>query len=90
MDDKPPRPETHVVKLVPDIPDVHLFSKAHGEIIHSSVLKQLSTIRNPDIKFEFCNFERGRYKFACLNETAKNWAMNVVPSLTNLWKDPKN
>lgn len=88
-DDVPMRPAKYVVRLVPDIEDIHLFSKAHGSIIHNSVKMQLKKVNDPDVKFDFCDFERGRYKFVCPNQNAKEWAMNVVPKLTDLWKDPK-
>lgn len=88
-DEEPPRLVKHVIKLVPDIGDVHLFSKIHGDKIHSSVKGLLRKSKDPDIKFDFCEFERGRYKFVCPNEKAKEWALGVVPLLTGLWKDPK-
>lgn len=87
--DDPNRQELHVVRLVPDIEDVHLFSKAHGDIIHKSVLRQLKECTNHNVKFEFCRPDRGRYKFVCPNNDAKTWAMNVVGQLKELWPDPK-
>lgn len=94
MMDPPELPEVtesakQVVRLVPDLEDVHLFGKTHLEMIHKNVLKILKNEKNPAIKFDFCNHERGRYKFVCPNEDSKNFAMNIVPKLTELWKDPK-
>lgn len=89
VDELPARPARYVVKIVPDIEDIHLFTKAHGSIIHNSVKAQLKKVNDPEVKFDFCDFDRGRYKFVCPNLTAKAWAMNVVPILTDLWKDPK-
>lgn len=89
LDEPPARPSQFVVRLVPDIEDVHLFSKEHGHLIHKSVLAQLKKAEDPLVKFEYCDFERGRYKFVCPNLTAKEWAMNIVPNLQDLWKNPK-
>ncbi|KAJ6642941.1 hypothetical protein Bhyg_07897 [Pseudolycoriella hygida] len=66
LDDPPSRPKMYVVKLVPDIEDVHLFTKKHGEILTASVKSQLSK-----------------------EAKAKEWALNVVPKLSGLWKDSK-
>ncbi|KAG4075244.1 hypothetical protein HA402_013143 [Bradysia odoriphaga] len=40
------------------------------------------------IKFDFCKFERGRFKFVCPNAESKAWALNITQLLTNLWPDP--
>ncbi|KAJ6642865.1 hypothetical protein Bhyg_07821 [Pseudolycoriella hygida] len=81
--------EKFLVRIVPDIEEVHLFSESHGKLLHSSVMKELGKVKDPNIKFDFCDFERGRYKFVCPNESAKEWALKIVPTLTGLWKDPK-
>lgn len=78
-----------VVRLVPDLEDVHLFSKTHLEIIHKSVVKVLKAEKNPKIKFDFCNPERGRYKMVCPNQESKEFALNIVSLLQDLWQDPK-
>lgn len=83
------RPEKHLVRLVPDIEDVQLFTDKHGIKLHTSVMNELKKVKDPNIKFDYCDFERGRYKFICPNEVAKNWAMNIVPLLTGLWENPQ-
>lgn len=78
-----------LVRLVPNIEDVHLFSDKHGQILRRSVFKQLELVKDHKIKFDFCDYERGRFKFVCPNVESKDWAMNIVASLTELWADPK-
>ncbi|KAJ6647933.1 hypothetical protein Bhyg_03158 [Pseudolycoriella hygida] len=78
------RPVKHLVRLVPDIEDIFLFTNSHGKVLHASVMSELKKVKDPNIIFEFCDFERGRHKFVCPNETAKNWALNIVPSLSGL------
>ncbi|KAJ6642749.1 putative ATP-dependent RNA helicase Dbp73D [Pseudolycoriella hygida] len=84
---KPPPPQ--VVRLIPDLEEVHLFSKPHLETLHKSVLKTLKECKNPNVKYEFCDRDRGRYKFVCPNEEAKSFALDIVPLLKGLWPDPK-
>lgn len=83
------QPSKQLVRLVPDLENIHLFSKAHLEIIHSSVLKALKACKDPNVKFDFCKPDRGQYKFVCPNEEAKAFAMNIVEHLENLWADSK-
>lgn len=89
LPEAPAQPVKYLVRLVPDIEEVHLFSKAHLELVHKSVLKAHKEANNPIIKFDFCKPERGRYKFVCPNEERRDFANNIVPLLKNLWKDPK-
>lgn len=78
-----------LVRLVPDLENVHLFSKAHLDILHKSIIEALKACKNPKVVYEFCNPDRGRYKFVCPNEEAKEFAMNIIPTLKNLWPNPK-
>lgn len=89
LPDAPIIPAKFLVRLVPDIDDVHLFSKGHLDMMHTSVLKAHKEANDPNIKFDFCKPERGRYKFVCPNEETRQFANNIVPLLKNLWKDPK-
>lgn len=50
-DEAPVRPVKFVVKLVPDIEGVHLFTKGHGVLIHNSVRNQLKKEKDPDVNF---------------------------------------
>lgn len=87
--DAPKAPPKQVVRLVPDLEDVHFFSKTHLELIHKNVVKVLKNEKNPNVKYDFCNQERGKYKFVCPNQDSKNFAMKIVPLLQELWADPK-
>lgn len=78
----------YVVRLVPDLEGIHLFSEKHGPKLKNSVFKQLKLVKDPKIKFEYCDFYRGRFKFVCPNVETKEYAMNIVPKLTELWADP--
>ncbi len=89
LPDVPKIPPKHMVRLVPDIENVHLFTPAHLEILNKSVLRAHKEYEDPNIKFDYCQPERGRFKFVCPNEDAKNFALKIVPLLKNLWKDPK-
>lgn len=78
------RPEFHLVLLVPDSETASLFSKKQMEKIHSSVGIAVKAEDNKDVKFEYSGPDRGKYKFVCPNETAKQWALNVVQKLAGL------
>lgn len=82
-------PPKQIVRLVPDIENIHLFTRSHLDVLHKSVMVALKACKNPNVKFDFCLPERGRYKFICPNEDAKDFAMNIVPTLTDLWPNPK-
>lgn len=79
----------YLVRLVPDIEDIHLFSKPHLDILNKSVLVAQKEVKDPNIKFDFCKPERGRFKFVCPNEASRDYAIGIVPMLKNLWKEPK-
>lgn len=74
----------HLVLLVPDTEESVLFSAKHGEKISVSVQKLIKEEPNPDIKFEFTGFERGRYKMVCANEITKTWAIDIAGKLEGL------
>lgn len=59
---KPPiSPVKQIVRIVPDIGDVHLFCKTHLELIHENVVKVLKNEKTLNTKCDFCNPESGRY-----------------------------
>lgn len=65
------REEKYIVRFIPNIVDVHLFSNRHGEILRKSVFKLLKTVKDPKVKFDYCDYERGRFKFVCPNVESK-------------------
>lgn len=71
-----------------------MFSAGHLEMIHGSVQNVLKEEKDPNIKFDFCNFERGRYKLVSPNTAARDFALNIVPLVIarlnkERWRDPK-
>ncbi|KAJ6643393.1 hypothetical protein Bhyg_08354, partial [Pseudolycoriella hygida] len=88
-EEKAAKPELHLMFVVPDLEDVNLFPSKHWEKLHASVQKAIKAEANPEIKFEFTGFERGRCKMICPNETTKNWTLGIVAKLTGLWSDAK-
>lgn len=78
-----------LILLLPDVEEESLFSKKHLEKLDVSVRKVIKAEANPQVKFEFCGPDRGRYKFVCPNEVAKEWALGIVPKLTDIFEKPK-
>lgn len=89
--DQPVEPlRTHyLVYIAPDVDGVHLFSSKHGEKLTQSVQGAIKAEVDPEIKFEFTGFDRGRYKFVCSNEPSRIWAVGIIPMLKELWEDAK-
>lgn len=83
------REDKHLVLLLPDSEEVNLFSSKHGEKLSPSVINAIKLETNPEIKFDWTGFERGRYKMVCPNLATKEWALLIVPRLNNLWEDHK-
>lgn len=53
--------ELHLVLLLPDTEEDSLFSKKHCEKLQPSVFKAIKAEINPQVKFEFCGADRGRF-----------------------------
>lgn len=68
---------------------MHLFSPKHGEKITQSVQEAIKTEADPEVKFEFTGFDRGRYKLVCTKDPTRQWAMGIIPKLKGLWNDAK-
>lgn len=73
------KPSTYVVLLLPDLVDGSFFSPELGETLHDSVINAIKDEENPEIKFEFYGYDRGRYKVVCANLASKDWALKIVP-----------
>lgn len=81
--------EHHLVLLLPDVEVESLFSIKHLEKLQASVNKVIKTETNPQVKFEFSGSDRGKFKFVCPNPIAKEWALNIVSKLTDIFDKPK-
>lgn len=81
--------ELYLVLLLPDTEEDSLFSRKHCEKLEPSVFKAIKAEINPQVKFEFCGADKGRFKFVCPNLEAKEWALSIVPKLTDIFEKPK-
>lgn len=81
--------EHHLVLLLPDVEVDSLFSSKQCEKLQASVNKAVKAEPNPQVKFEFSGPDRGRFKFVCPNLVAKEWAMNIVGKLKDIFENPK-
>lgn len=79
----------HLVLLLPDVEEESLFSTKHLEKLQASVNKVIRAETNPQVKFEFSGPDRGKFKFVCPNLIAKEWALNIVIKLTDIFAKPK-
>lgn len=48
-------PPKQLVRLVPDIEIVHLFTQSHLQVLHKSVMGPLIACKNPNVNFAYLN-----------------------------------
>ncbi|KAG4076861.1 hypothetical protein HA402_006571 [Bradysia odoriphaga] len=82
------KPDLHLVLVAP-ADDECIFSKTQGDKIAGKVAAALKAEENSDVKIEFSGPDRGQFKFVCSNESAKKWAMSILPKLEGLFDKMK-
>lgn len=83
--------ELFVVDILPRTKESEeqlLLSAEHCKIIKASFTKQLLLAEEiADLEFEFAGLDNGRLRLVCENEMSRDWVIDTLPKLTDLWKD---
>lgn len=82
--------ELLVIDILPDGEGAPMLTEAHCKIIKNSFTKALFEAEEiADLDFEFAGFDKGRLRVVCENAISKDWIINTLPKLSDLWKDAK-